>query len=70
MPAWASTGVRTGAMRVLARPGELAVGTAIYVVIVLAVSTLWQVAVEANDGVVDGYDVLAITWYLAISEAA
>ena len=70
IPAWFGVALANGARRVLASRGELVIGVLIYMVIVGAVTTLWRVAAEANGGVVDGYDALALTWYLAMSEAA
>jgi len=70
VPAWVGVALTTGARRVLAAPGGLAVGMAIHVLIVGAVSTLWRVAVEANGGSLDGYDATSVTWYMVLSEAA
>lgn len=66
---WVGVAVTTGAQRMLANRGELAMGMGIQVLIVSAVSTLWRVAVEANGGLLDGYDAASITWYIAVSEA-
>ncbi|HEY8544011.1 MAG TPA: ABC-2 family transporter protein [Acidimicrobiales bacterium] len=68
-PRWAGVAVATGAGRMLAARGELVMGMAIQVLIVSAVSALWRVAVEANGGLLDGYDARSLTWYIAVSEA-
>lgn len=70
VPDWVGIAVATGARRMLAARGELVFGMVVYGIIVSAVTALWRVAADANGGVVDGYDALALTWYLAISEAA
>jgi len=70
IPRWVGVAVRTGAQRVVAEPGALLTGTFFYLLVVGAVTSLWRVAAEANDGTVVGYDATALTWYLALSEAA
>lgn len=40
-----------------------------YVLVVAVLAGLWRVAVAANGGDVAGYGVVAITWYIAVSEA-
>ena len=61
---------RTSAQRVLAEPGGLGVALGFYVVVVAVLSGLWRVAVHANGGHLAGYSAVALTWYIATSEAA
>lgn len=67
---WFAVVARTSARRVLANPGAYAVPTFFYGMVVLAVVAVWRAAVEANGGEVAGYTTVALTWYLATSEAA
>jgi ABC-2 type transport system permease protein len=60
----------TAARRVLAQPGPLLVSLAFYAVVVAVLSGLWRVAADANGGDVAGYTAVALTWYIATSEAA
>jgi len=68
-PRWPTVTAWTAARRVAAEPGGLAVTLAFYVVVVAALAGLWRVAVDVNGGDIAGYGVLAITWYIAVSEA-
>jgi ABC-2 type transport system permease protein len=68
-PRWPGVTARTAARRVAAEPAGLAVMLGFYVVVVAVLAGLWRVAVNANGGDVAGYDLLAITWYIAVSEA-
>lgn len=67
---WFVVALRTGARRVVANPAAYVVPTGFYVLVVIAVVAVWRAATEANGGVVAGYTTVAITWYLATSEAA
>jgi len=41
-----------------------------YVVVVAVLAGLWRVAADANGGSVVGYSAIALTWYIAASEAS
>lgn len=56
------------AQRLLADRGGLAVSVLFYVVVVSALSGLWRAA--AGHAPVAGYSAIALTWYIATSEAA
>jgi ABC-2 type transport system permease protein len=58
------------ARRGLADRGGLAVAAAVYLVIISVLASLWRAAADANGGAVAGYTALALTWYIATSEAA
>lgn len=58
------------ARRTLAQPGGLFVTVFFYVAVVSVLSALWRTATQANGGVVAGYSAVALTWYVATSEAA
>lgn len=58
------------ARRALADRGGLVVATAFYLVVVSVLASLWRWAAEASDGGVAGYTAVALTWYIATSEAA
>jgi ABC-2 type transport system permease protein len=60
----------TAVRRVLAERGGLAVAIGFYLIVVAVLSGLWRVAAGANGGEVAGYSALALTWYIATSEAA
>ena len=60
----------TAARRTLAEPGGLFVTGFFYVAVVSVLSALWRTATEANGGAVAGYTAVALTWYVATSEAA
>ena len=62
--------VAMAARRTLAQPGGLFVTVFFYVAVVSVLSALWRTATEANGGAVAGYSALALTWYVATSEAA
>lgn len=61
---------QTSAQRVVAERGGLAVALAFYVVVVAVLAGLWRVAADANGGAIAGYTAIALTWYIATSEAA
>ena len=60
----------TAARRTWAQPGGLFVTAFFYVAVVSVLSTLWRTATEANGGAVAGYSAVALSWYVATSEAA
>lgn len=66
--AWASAG--TAARQSVAERGGLAVVVAFYVLVVVVLAGLWRVAAEAGGGAVAGYSAVALTWYIATTEAA
>lgn len=60
----------TAARRALADRGGIAVSVLFYGVVVGVLAGVWRVAAAANDGSVAGYSAIALTWYIATSEAA
>jgi ABC-2 type transport system permease protein len=56
--------------RTLASPGGLMTGAVTYLVMVAVLSALWRAAAGASDGDVAGYSALALTWYIAATEAS
>lgn len=60
----------TAVQRVLATPSSFLVSIGIYVSVVVILGSLWRVATAANGGEVAGYTAVALTWYVATSEAA
>jgi ABC-2 type transport system permease protein len=60
----------SGARRTLNAPGDLAVRTLFYVIILIVFSALWDAAIDANDGVISGYTYIAVLWYIAAAEGA
>lgn len=60
---------QTAAQRVLAERGGLAVSLGFYVAVVSVLGGLWRVAADVNGGHVAGYTAVALTWYIATSEA-
>jgi ABC-2 type transport system permease protein len=70
MARWPAVVGRTAAQRVLAERGGLAVTLAFYAAVVAVLAGLWRVAADANGGSIAGYSALALTWYIATSEAA
>jgi ABC-2 type transport system permease protein len=67
---WATVTAQTGAQRVLAERGGLGVSIGFYVAVVAVLGGLWRVAAGANGGSIAGYSAVALTWYIATSEAA
>ena len=61
--------MRTAALRVLAERGGLALTIVFYVLVTTVLASLWRAAVGANGGSVAGYSIVAITWYVAMTEA-
>lgn len=67
---WVTVSARTAAQRVLAERGGLGVAVGFYVIIVAVLAGLWRVAAQGNGGSIAGYSAVALTWYIATSEAA
>lgn len=59
----------TAAKRATADPGGVAVSVLFYAIVVAVLSGVWRVAAAANGGAVVGYSAVALTWYIATSEA-
>lgn len=59
----------TAARQAAAETGPVAVSVFFYVVVVTALSGVWRFAADLNDGAVVGYSAVALTWYIATSEA-
>lgn len=60
---------RTAAQRAVVERGGVAVSVLFYAVVVSVLAGVWRVAAAANDGAVVGYTAVALTWYIATSEA-
>ena len=60
----------TRARAYLANPAELVVTTALYLLVTVALSSLWRVAVREAGGDMVGYGTVAIVWYIATTEVA
>jgi ABC-2 type transport system permease protein len=58
------------ALRVVVDRGGLAVAVGFYLVVVSVLTSLWRAATAAGHGQVAGYSAVALTWYIATSEAA
>lgn len=67
---WPGVVAGTAARRTVAEPGELAVEMGFYVIVTVMVSGLWRAAAAGNGGSVAGYSGVALTWYIAASEAS
>ena len=59
----------TAARRALAERGGLLVGAGFYVAASTMLGTLWRTAASANGVEIVGYTGLALTWYIATTEA-
>jgi ABC-2 type transport system permease protein len=59
----------TAAQRAIAERGSVAVSVLFYAIVVSVLSGVWRVAADANGGAVVGYSAVALTWYIATSEA-
>ena len=59
----------TAARRALAERGGLLVGAGFYVAASAMLGTLWRTAASVNGGDIVGYTGLALTWYIATTEA-
>jgi len=67
---WPTVIARTSVERVLAERGGLLVALGFYIVVVAVLAGLWRVAAAANGGSIAGYTAVALTWYIATSEAS
>ena len=61
-----STALRKGA----AERGALVFTAGFYVIVISVLGSLWRTATAANGGSIAGYTAVALTWYVATSEAA
>ena len=59
----------TAARRSVADPGGLVVTAVFYCMVAAVLAGVWRVAAGANGGAVAGYSAVALTWYVAASEA-
>lgn len=59
----------TAARRTIANPGALVVSLGFYVAVTAVLSSVWRVAADAQGGAVAGYTAVALTWYIATTEA-
>jgi ABC-2 type transport system permease protein len=57
-------------LRVVVDRGGLGVAVGFYLVVVSVLSSLWRAAAGVGHGQVAGYSAVALTWYIATSEAA
>ena len=62
--------LRTSAGQTWAERGSMAVALLFYVVVVSALSGVWRAAASNGGGTIAGYSAVALTWYIATSEAA
>ena len=56
--------------RMLADRDGLVVNCLFYLIVSGVLSALWRVAADASGGSVAGYTAVALSWYIATSEAA
>lgn len=56
--------------RVLADRGGLVVSVLFYLLVTSVLASVWRLGAETSGGVVAGYTAVALTWYVACSEAA
>jgi ABC-2 type transport system permease protein len=59
----------TSARRAVASPGGLVTCVGFYIAVIGVLGSLWRVAAAANGGQLAGYSGLALSWYIAASEA-
>ena len=59
----------TASQRAVAERGGIAVSVLFYAIVISVLSGVWRVAAAANGGAVVGYSAVALTWYIATSEA-
>jgi len=59
----------TASRRVIANRGGFLVSLGFYLAVTGILSSVWRVAADTNGGSVVGYTALALTWYVATSEA-
>ena len=62
--------ITTSAQRALAERGGLVVSIGFYIAVISVLGVLWRIAAAANGGAVVGYSGVALSWYVATSEAA
>ncbi len=67
---WFPVTAQTAAHRVVAERGGLGVVLGFYLIVVTVLAGLWRVAADGNGGSIAGYSAVALTWYIATSEAA
>jgi ABC-2 type transport system permease protein len=70
LPRWCAVATRTGIRRVLSERGGLVVTLGFYVLVISVLAGLWRAAADGNGGQIAGYSAVALTWYIATSEAA
>lgn len=63
-------GTRVAARRSSADAGGQLVTAVLYLAVTAALGSLWRTAADANGGDIVGYSAVALTWYIATSEAA
>ncbi|HWL37210.1 MAG TPA: ABC-2 family transporter protein [Frankiaceae bacterium] len=56
--------------RGLAERGQMLVSVGFYAIVTFALAAVWDAAAAANGGSVAGYSAVALTWYVATTEAA
>lgn len=59
----------TAVVRTVSDRGSVLVSVSIYTVVVIALGSLWRAAVDARGGPLAGYTGIALSWYIATSEA-
>ena len=59
----------TASQRSVAERGGIAVSVLFYAIVISVLSGVWRVAAAANGGAIVGYSAVALTWYIATSEA-
>jgi len=59
----------TASQRAVAERSGIAVSVLFYAIVISVLSGVWRVAAAANGGAVVGYTAVALTWYIATSEA-
>ncbi len=59
----------TSARRVLAQPGGLVMTGLLDALVIAVLAGVWRAAAHANGGTIAGYSAVAVTWYIAASEA-
>ena len=65
-----SVSIITSAQRSWAERGGLVVSIGFYIAVVTVLGLIWRIAAGANGGAVVGYSGVALSWYVATSEAA
>ena len=59
----------TGARRTFAARGELVTQIGLFLLIVVALTSLWHAATATAGGSIGGWDVTALTWYVVAAES-